>query len=274
VPLSESESILVEPQFCLPFLQKLLGKQNSLDDLKNLDPEFYRNLMSLKQLSAQETRDLGLSFELNDSTATTTTIELIPGGSSVPVTKENVIQYIHLTAHQKMNVRGSRQTMAFLHGFRDIIPSQWVRLFSAYELQKLISGDDAIKGIDVSGMMAVMRYSGGFHPSQPIIQWLWEVVGEMTPDQQRKFLKFMSSCSRQPLLGFASMVPAPCIQQTRLREDNHGRDIPEELGMGNIRLPTSSTCMNLLKLPKYTSKEMLREKLLYAIESAAGFELS
>jgi ubiquitin-protein ligase E3 C len=122
--------------------------------------------------------------------------------------------------------------------------------------------------------MSVMRYSGGFHPSQPIIHWLWEVVDEMDPTQQRKFLKFMTSCSRQPLLGFASLVPAPCIQQTRLREDNTGNDISEETSFGNIRLPTSSTCMNLLKLPKYTSKEMLREKLIYAIESAAGFELS
>jgi ubiquitin-protein ligase E3 C len=270
--LLESESILVEPQFCLPFLNKLLGKQNSLDDLKNLDPEYYRNLMSLRHLSAEETRDLGLSFELHEST--TATIELMPGGSTIPVFKENVIQFIHLAAHQKMNVRGSRQTAAFLHGFRDIIPSQWVRLFSAYELQKLISGDDAVKGIDVRGMMAVMRYSGGLHPTQPIVHWLWEVVDEMTPDQQRKFLKFMTSCSRQPLLGFASMVPAPCIQQTRLREDHRGNDIAEDLGIGNIRLPTSSTCMNLLKLPKYTSKEMLKEKLLYAIEAAAGFELS
>ncbi len=263
---------MVEPQFSLLFLNKLLGKQNSLDDLKNLDPEYYKNLMSLRQMSAQEIKDLGLTFELHDSVITT--YELMPGGSTISVTKENVIQYIHLVSHQKMNVRGSRQTMAFLQGFRDIIPAQWVRLFSAYELQKLISGDDAIKGIDVQGMMSVMRYSGGFHPSQPIIQWLWEVVDDLSPVQQRKFLKFMTSCSRQPLLGFASMVPAPCIQQIRLREDDHGIEIAEELSTGNIRLPTSSTCMNLLKLPKYTSKEMLREKLLYAIEAAAGFELS
>jgi len=32
--------------------------------------------------------------------------------------------------------------------------------------------------------------------------------------------------------------------------------------------------MNLLKLPKYESKESLREKLLYAIEAGAGFELT
>ncbi len=40
------------------------------------------------------------------------------------------------------------------------------------------------------------------------------------------------------------------------------------------KLPTAATCMNLLKLPKYDSAEMLREKLLYAIRSNSGFELS
>eukprot|EP00571_Detonula_confervacea_P003353 CAMPEP_0172325636 /NCGR_PEP_ID=MMETSP1058-20130122/54470_1 /TAXON_ID=83371 /ORGANISM="Detonula confervacea, Strain CCMP 353" /LENGTH=46 /DNA_ID= /DNA_START= /DNA_END= /DNA_ORIENTATION= len=43
----------------------------------------------------------------------------------------------------------------------------------------------------------------------------------------------MSSCtfSRQPLLGFASMAPAPCIQQTRLREDGHVSDAAEEAAL-------------------------------------------
>ena len=40
------------------------------------------------------------------------------------------------------------------------------------------------------------------------------------------------------------------------------------------RLPSAATCMNLLKLPKYDSEQMLKEKLLYAIRSNSGFELS
>lgn len=40
------------------------------------------------------------------------------------------------------------------------------------------------------------------------------------------------------------------------------------------RLPSSATCMNLLKLPYYPTSEILREKLLYAIRSKSGFELS
>jgi ubiquitin-protein ligase E3 C len=40
------------------------------------------------------------------------------------------------------------------------------------------------------------------------------------------------------------------------------------------RLPTAATCMNLLKLPPYTTKQAIKEKLMYAIKSGSGFDLS
>lgn len=40
------------------------------------------------------------------------------------------------------------------------------------------------------------------------------------------------------------------------------------------RLPSSSTCINLLKLPPYRSAEAVRSKLLFAIKNVAGFDLS
>lgn len=42
----------------------------------------------------------------------------------------------------------------------------------------------------------------------------------------------------------------------------------------NLRLPSASTCFNLLKLPNYQKKCILRDKLRYAITSNTGFELS
>ncbi len=47
--------------------------------------------------------------------------------------------------------------------------------------------------------------------------------------------------------------------------DTEGRD---------VKLPTSSTCVNLLKLPKYDNIETMRNKLLYSIHSGEGFELT
>ena len=45
-------------------------------------------------------------------------------------------------------------------------------------------------------------------------------------------------------------------------------------GGAEDRLPSASTCMNILKLPEYKSKEILRARLVYAVEAEAGFELS
>ena len=259
------ESILVEPQFCLPFLNQLLGKQNALEDLKNMDAEYYSNLVKLKTLSVDEIANLGLTFEL--TLGPNRTVPLLPGGSRMQVTKENVIHYVHLVAHQRLNIEGAPQTRAFLQGFRDLIPASWVRLFSAYELQKLVSGDDTVRGIDVANLKSAIVYQGGYHSSQPFVQMFWEVVEEMTPGQQKKLLRFMTSCSRQPLLGFQALDPAPAIQQIRL---------PDALLLSekDVPLPTSSTCMNLLKLPNYRSKDLLKRKLLASIEAGAGFELS
>ena len=262
------ESILVEPQFCLPFLNQLLGKPNSLEDLKNYDPEIYSNLTKLLNAPAEDINSMGLSFEMTTWTGDSTqTVELMPGGNAIAVTKQNAVKYVHLIANQRLNVETAQATKAFLRGFRDLIPASWVRLFSAYELQKLISGDDAVKSIDVSSLKASMHYAAGYHPSQPVIQWFWEIIEELDVGQQRKFLKFMTSCSRQPLLGFSSMAPAPCVQQIRIPD--HLRDLDN-----SSPLPTSSTCMNLLKLPNYRSKELMKKKLLAAIESGAGFELT
>jgi ubiquitin-protein ligase E3 C len=268
------EAILVDPQFCLPFLNQLLGKSNSLEDLKNFDMEYYRNLNKLLTLSAADLESMGLTFELTIGKGSAArTVELLPGGRSRTVTKQNVVQYIHLVAHQRLNVETAAQTRAFLRGFRDLIPASWVRLFSAYELQKMISGDDSVKGIDVESLKRSMQYAGGYHPSQLVMQWFWEILEEMTADQQHKFLKFMTSCSRQPLLGFGSLEPAPCVQQIRL-PDHMFDDKDAETIFKEAPLPTSSTCMNLLKLPNYRWKELMRVKLLAAIESGAGFELT
>jgi ubiquitin-protein ligase E3 C len=267
------ESILVEPQFCLPFLNQLLGKTNSMEDLKNYDEEYYNNLNKLKLLDDAEVETLGLTFEVTVGGAgrgegsSPRTVELMPGGGSIPVkTKAHVFQYMHAVANQMLNIQGARQTKAFLRGFRDLIPASWVRLFSANELQNLISGDDSIRGIDVASLKLSINYLGGYHPSQPYIQDFWEIIEhELTPEQQRKFLRFMTSCSRQPLLGFGSLEPSPSIQQIRLTDNELSK---------NSKLPSSQTCFNLLKLPNYRDKALLKEKLLAAIESGAGFELT
>ncbi|CAI5706060.1 unnamed protein product [Peronospora effusa] len=253
------ENILVEPQFAAFFLNKLLGKFNYIDDLHSLDPELYTSLMRLKHYDGN-VEDLALTFSVSEMEfGEVVSRNLVPEGANIPVTNENRIRYIHLMANYKLNVVSSIESAAFLKGFRDLIPGTWIQMFAPAELQMLIGG--TATNIDVDDWELHTEYGGGYHPSQRVIQWFWEIVRrDFTTEDRAALLKFITSCSRQPLLGFSKLVPQICIHQVRVENDE--------------RLPSSATCMNLLKLPSYSSKESMHKKLLYAIRSNAGFDLS
>ena len=145
------------------------------------------------------------------------------------------------------------------------------------------------------------RYSGGYNAVHPTILMFWQVVSEMTPAEQRDLLKFVTSCSRPPLLGFGylysllfaslscvmyvtchmshvtcHMSHVTCVMYVMfmiLSFENDARYLyprfcihvsrSDEMDIVDQYLPSASTCMNLLKLPQYSNKKALREKLLY-----------
>lgn len=222
--------------------------------------------MNLKKFSSEEIAAMFLTFEIETyNYGEAVTRELLPGGSNINVTKDNIHSYINRYANYKLNVEISEQCRAFLSGFRLLIPVEWIRMFNTRELQLLISGDK--RAIDIEDMRRNVHYASGYHDSQPYIQGFWNIVSEMTPDEQSDLIKFVTSCSRLPLLGAKQLNPTFCIQQCAIRHQSD--DINSA-----PRLPSAATCMNLLKLPKYDTLEQLKEKLMYAIKSNSGFELS
>ncbi|XP_073916937.1 ubiquitin-protein ligase E3B isoform X2 [Castor canadensis] len=227
--------------------------------------------------------DLGLTLSYDeDVMGQLVCHELVPGGKTIPVTNENKISYIHLVAHFRMHTQIKNQTAALISGFRPIIKPEWIRMFSTPELQRLISGDNA--EIDLEDLKKHTVYYGGFHGSHRVITWLWDVLAsDFTPDERAMFLKFVTSCSRPPLLGFAYLKPPFSIRCVEVSDDQDTGDTLGSVLRGFFtirkrepggRLPTSSTCFNLLKLPNYSKKSVLREKLRYAISMNTGFELS
>ena len=58
------EGVLLETQFTRFFLNKLVGKPNSFDDLKSLDSTLYDQLVNTKYYDG-DVRDLGLTFEID-----------------------------------------------------------------------------------------------------------------------------------------------------------------------------------------------------------------
>lgn len=250
------ESLLVDLPFAHFFLTLLQGQTNSVRDLASYDPELFLNLQSLLDMSSPE--DLGLTFEFGEKLldGTTQTIDLIEGGSNIPVVASNVGAYVQLIADRRLNQEVSQQAQAFRRGLADVIDLNWIRLFTPAELSLAICGGGRL---DVTDLRENVQFAAGFHEHHPTVLMLWEVLEEMSSDDQQAFLRFVTSVSRPPLLGFSTLKPQICLRLNKA-DINH--------------LPSANTCIHLLKLPPYPTKEVLREKLLYAINSGARFELS
>ncbi|XP_076930594.1 E3 ubiquitin-protein ligase UPL6-like [Bidens hawaiensis] len=256
------EGILVDIPFATFFLSKLKQKHNYLNDLPSLDPELYRHLIFLKRYEG-DLAELELYFVIfNNEFGEQTAEELIPNGKNVRVGNDNVITFIHLVANHRLNTQIRLQSSHFLRGFQQLIQKDWIDMFNEHELQLLISG--SVDGFDVDDLRSNTNYAGGYHREHYVIEMFWEILKNFSLENQHKFLKFVTGCSRGPLLGFKYLEPLFCIQRAA------GSASEEALE----RLPTSATCMNLLKLPPYRSKEQMEQKLLYAINAEAGFDLS
>jgi len=253
------EKIMVELPLAGFFLAKLLAVKHSSDvdlhNLESLDPVLYKNLVYLKNYKG-DVADLDLDFTIsNNDLGEHEMVELKPGGSKIPVTRENKIEYVHLVADYRLNKQIRVQCAAFKRGLAQLIDLDWLRMFDPKELQILISGAPTV--IDVADWRRHTVYGNGYTDSSEAVKTFWTVVKQLDESQKRKLLKFATSCSLPPLLGFKDLVPQFSIAPT-----------------DETRLPTASTCMNLLKLPECQDEQTMRSKLLYAIESNSGFELS
>ncbi|GJR37050.1 E3 ubiquitin protein ligase UPL6 [Tanacetum coccineum] len=256
------EGILVDIPFATFFLSKLKQKHNYLNDLPSLDPELYRHLIFLKRYEG-DLSELELYFVIvNNEYGEQTAEELIPGGKDMRVVNDNVITFIHLVANHRLNTQIRQQSSHFLRGFQQLIQKDWIDMFNEHELQLLISG--SVDNFDVDDLRSNTNYAGGYHREHYVIDMFWEILKNFSLEDQHKFLKFVTGCSRGPLLGFKYLEPLFCIQRAAGSASEEALD----------RLPTSATCMNLLKLPPYRSKEQMERKLLYAINAEAGFDLS
>ena len=88
--------------------------------------------------------------------------------------------------------------------------------------------------------------------NHPTITAFWQVVSGFDEEQKRSLLKFVTSCSRPPLLGFK--VIFICLIFFMHKIISQDLDPPfciQNAGVEQERLPTASTCMNLLKLPDF-----------------------
>ena len=149
------------------------------------------------------------------------------------------------------------QIAAFRDGLASLMSVQELQMFTAEELAGVLSAStDLAEGMwapRVVEQHIVCQH--GYTAHSPQVQQLLQVMSELSPGDKRLFLQFITGSPRLPIGGFAALSPRLTIVKASTAPGTHQDE----------KLPTCSTCQVYLKLPPYTSMDILREKLLLAI---------
>ena len=183
------------------------------------------------------------------------------------VTADNRAEYVRLALHYRLH-EFDAAVAAVREGISRVVPVPLFSLFTGYELETMVCGSPDIP-VHLLRSVATYKVSfqelcskdqmrlkcllQGIESSAPLVTWFWEVMEEFSLAERSLFLRFVWGRTRLP----------------RSIADFRGRDfvlqILDKYNPPDDFLPESYTCFFLLKMPRYSAKKVLREKLKYAI---------
>ncbi|CBH17265.1 hypothetical protein, conserved [Trypanosoma brucei gambiense DAL972] len=195
--------------------------------------------------------------------------ELFPGGSAISVGRHNVDLFLELAMDYRLHVMGEAQIKAIADGFHQVVPVSAVSLLKWYELERMVCG---LPDYDADELLDAARYED-LNPDSVIVQYLRQVLRQFSRHERALFMRFVSGRERLPSGVRLKVMLDTSAQQTRDERGNNasGADNAENSNMGgdtfdDSRLPHASTCFYWLSLPRYSSVEVMRERLLFAIQ--------
>ena len=191
-------------------------------------------------------------------------IELKPNGANIQLTIHNIDEYVSLV-YNALFLGGVIDVIdAFRKGFTCIFSLSNMKIFKSSEIEESICGSLETKW-DKDNLFDNLKPEHGIGKESRIFKDLISFMCSLNKTEQRKFLTFVTGTSRLPIGGFKSLSPKLTVVK---RTCNPGEN-PDDF------LPTVMTCQNYLKLPEYSSYEVLKEKITLAMnEGNNEFHLS
>ncbi|XP_045760290.1 probable E3 ubiquitin-protein ligase HERC2 isoform X8 [Maniola jurtina] len=226
--------------------RQLAGQPLRPQDLAEVDKDFLPALLCIRDMtpSNKELQNLELPFSIPSAAGH----EVQLSTRHKRVTPDNKDEYVQLALHYRLH-EFDEQVRAVRDGMSRVIPAPLLALFNASELETLVCGSP---DIPVHALRASATYKG-IEPNAPLVQWFWEVMEELSGSERALFLRFVWGRTRLP----------------RAPQDPRQRDfvlqVLDKYQPPDHFLPESYTCFFLLKMPRYSCKSVLREKLRYAI---------
>ncbi|GHJ87332.1 hypothetical protein NliqN6_3734 [Naganishia liquefaciens] len=282
------DSRIIDINFSKVFLRAVMGEILPLDlsTLRQVDPKFAQTMDKFQQMVEQKVaiqsdetlhqseksekilalrldgvrlEELGLDFVLPGDHS----IELIANGANIPVTTENVEEYVEAVLDYTLRRGISRQVEAFRQGFSIIFPVSDLNVFSAAELALLFGNPE--EDWSRSTLEQSIKADHGYNADSRQIKYLIDVLSSYSKEERRSFLQFATGAPKLPIGGFKGLHP----QFTVVRKPHEPPFKPDNY------LPSVMTCAQYFKMPEYTSKEVLKLQIERAMrEGANSFLLS
>ncbi|GAA6003606.1 hypothetical protein JCM10207_003505 [Rhodosporidiobolus poonsookiae] len=255
LPLTIASVKAVDPELgkSLEHLQEYIEAKQTIEADEALSEDARKAALAAAQVRGASVADLTLDFTLPGYD-----IELKAGGKDVSVDLGNLGEYISLVIEWTLQRGIEAQVGEFKKGFSSVFPVRDLQTFSPAELVMMTAAVE--EDWSVEALTAAAKADHGFTlDSRPVKDFL-SVMSEFTAQERRDFLSFITGSPRLPIGGFASLSPPLTIVRKQ--------------GDDSV-LMSCMTCVNFVKLPNYSSREVVKERILMAVrEGAGGFHLS
>lgn len=242
------------------FLRAVQGER--LEDLDALQAELneeqhesapdFRGSRAFRERSLQELGLEGqLTFAYSDPGGAV--VDLAPGGRGVAATDATKDAWLRATLQYELSVGVEAAASAFREGVSEVIGAGCLVLLTPAELREAWSGRSVVTDADLRTWQSCTETSAAVVAQGA---WFFELLAGELKEARARVLKFTTGSDRWPIdaRGFRF-----CI---------------EPLDGADERLPCAMTCGNMLQLPRFTSRERLRDRLLQAMELAPDLQMT
>lgn len=178
--------------------------------------------------------------------------DLIKDGQNKTVEYSERLDFIRLALIARIT-EAEQQCDALRRGIAKIVPVALLNIVNYKELEQWVCGKAEV---DIDLLKRHTKYVG-FLETDAVIQYFWETLQECSSEDRLKFIKFCWGQERLPALDQEYTRTSTRFQIKQRMQDSYG----------DGALPKADTCFFNLELPSYSSKEVLKEKLLLAIRT-------
>eukprot|EP00397_Hematodinium_sp_SG-2012_P002519 GEMP01002526.1.p1 GENE.GEMP01002526.1~~GEMP01002526.1.p1 ORF type:complete len:1175 (+),score=189.51 GEMP01002526.1:145-3669(+) len=179
---------------------------------------------------------------------------LCPNGADTPVTGDNRDAYCLALCNYLLKKSVAVNLSSLVRGFLSVIPRDCLSSLTPKLLEGILVGQPDIKDSDWEDLKkcVVVTNNDGGVGQERVVGHFFEILKEMEPKMRTDFLNFWTGTPRIPAAGFGSIYPPIALALTSASQSN--------------RLPQTHVCFNRLDVPLYPTRELLKEKLLKAVQ--------